>query len=937
MPRILNLLLCILASFFLGMGMTGCAELSKQTYHVGVSLGSRSHHHQQLLKEMEREADNANCIELDARITDGNTEQQLSDIRALAEADVDMLIICAGDPVAMAPVVEEIFDQGIPVLLVDNLLPQDCYTAFIGADFYDMGRTMGEYLVRAYGTKGNLVTVSHEVSRPNVTAGQAGLLNMLRDYPDIHLVAQIEVSDADAAAQRMSEVIESRERIDFIVAESNELAQGALKAMNRHGAENVPVIVADKEGYRSNALKALNVGTVSGVVESLTGGEHVIRLARKILEGSQFSRYNYSVINVIDAGNESLLNTLRADMEDEMKNSDEMNRLYDDLQESILKNRYINILAAVLIFALLLSVWMLVRYLGERKEKLEKLSVDKSRVEKERSSLKDQNREQSSTLEQGRRFVSSVSHDLRTPLALILDPMRQLQASKTLSPEDRRLVNLMVPNARMQYRLVRQLSDIIHYKDDENRLNLTNFDFARIIGYWIDQFRNQAVPKHLTFTAEFAEGDYRMNGDEDKIVRMIYDLLGYSFKFTPINGSVNFRAEVEGAGEKRILVVTISDTGIGIPKGVKRHFFNPYMSENETAGASSMGLLLAKMFTELHHGEISASDNPVGRGTVVKVRIPMSQPTMAGTGQESNIYLEEEHRLTLEMMESMSDITSIETPTMRHDVLVNVDSVISGEQSEDPRRPELLIVTDNHAMRSYLRQLLSDTYNIVEAANGHEGFQIAIRRMPALVITEGMMPVMNGWEFAAKLTDDRQTAHIPVIMLTAYSDNDRLQKAYESGVETYITKPFHGEVLKAAVRNLLENSRRENSSFNGSAASGSRQRKDFAKAEQTWTEKLHAYIQDHISDPDITVEELSREFKLGRVQFYRRCKLLTSMAPNELIRTIRLKRAFTLLSTTDMTISEVAYAVGFSSPSYFSRCYRDYFGQTPKERLNETK
>ena len=937
MSRSLNFLLCMLTSFLLGIGLTGCMEYSKQTHRVGVSLGSWSPHHQQLLKEMEREADNANCIELDTRIADGNTGQQLTDIRELAESDVDMLIICAGNPEAMAPVIEEIFDQGISVLLVDNVLSKDCYTAFIGADFYDMGRSMVECLVRTFGTKGNLIIVSHENSRPNVAAGLAGLLNMLRDYPDIHVVAQVEASNPDAATQRMSEVIEEQEHIDFILAESNDLAQGALKAMYSHGAEKVPVIVADKEGYRSDALKALNAGTITGVVESLTGGEHVIRLARKILDGNQFSRYNYSVTNIIDAGNETLLSALRTDLEDEMKNSDEMNRLYDDLQASILKNRYINIFVAVFIFVLLVSVWMLVRYLGKRKENLEKLTIDKSRVEKERSSLKDQNREQSTTLEQGRRFVSSVSHDLRTPLTLILDPMRQLQASKTLSAEDRRLVNLMVPNVRMQYRLVRQLSDIIHYKDNTNRLNLQNFDFAKIIGYWIDQFRNEAVPKHLTFNAEFAEGDYRMTGDEDKIVRIVYDLLGYSFKFTPINGSVGFNAAVEGTGEKRFLVVTISDTGIGIPKGVKPHFFNPYMSENETAGASSMGLVLAKMFTELHHGEISVSDNPIGRGTVVTVRIPMSQPAIADQGQAANIYLEEENRLTREMMESMSDITSLETPTMHHDVIVNIDSELSVEQSDGDPRPEVLIVTDNHAMRCYLRQLLSDTYNIVEAANGQEGFQIAIRRMPAIVITEGMMSVMNGWELAAKLRDDRQTMHIPVIMLTAYSDNYHMQKAYESGVETYITKPFHGEVLKAAVANLLGNNRAEKDSLKGTAVSQMHPRKDFAKAEQTWTEKLYAYVQDHISDPDITVEDLSREFKLGRVQFYRRCKQLTSMPPNEFIRTIRLKRAFTLLSTTDMSISEVAYAVGFSSPSYFSRCYRDYFGQTPKERLNETK
>lgn len=928
--------LCLLTSFlFCGVGLTGCLEISPQQSLVGVSLGSRSRHHQQMLKEMEREADNENSVRLDARIADGDVERQLADIREMGEADVDLLIVCAIDPVAIAPAVQEVFDRGIPVLLVDNVLSNECYTAFIGTEFYDMGRSMGEYLMQKLVSRGNIVIINLDNQKQAPAAFVAGLENTVRSRPDIRVVAELKARDKESAALQIADVLETRQPINYILTETYDLGQGAWEAMSNSGAARIPIIVGDLEGFGSEAVDALGKEQITAVIESVTSGECVMRLAQSILEGTHFARFNYSSVNVIDEDNLDLLNAVRTELESERSHSDKVNLRYDGLRGSIQRHSYVNILIAVLFFVLLLSVWMLIRYLNQRKKNMDRLSIDKSHIENERSKLRKQNREQSVTIEQGRRFVSAVAHDLRAPLTLILDPVRQLLNSRELSSDDRRLVELMAPNVRMQYRLVRQLNDIMNYKQGYESPVFREFDFSHEIKSWLDQFRNQAVRKHLNFSAVIEEGDYRMIGDREKIVRIVYDLLGYSYKYTPVNGSVRFHACVEGRGDKRCLCITVSDTGMGIPKKVKRFFFNSYMLDSDTAGASTMGLVLAKVFTELHKGDISASDNPVGRGTVVKLKLPMTQPLSA----DRNIYLEEEDRLTREMMSAIPDITSLETPTIHHDVIVNVDEQIGNEVPKEGEscKPHILIVANNHTMRQYLRQLLSDGFSILGATNGQEALQIAIRQMPSLVITDGMMPVMNGWELCEKLRADRQTAHIPVIMITAYSEQDRMEKAYEAGVDTYITKPFSADLIKAAVVGLLNNRRLVRESCNDTPALDKKVRQDYSQTEKTWVEKLYAYVQEHLADQDISVEEMGRQFGLGRVQFYRRCKQLTNLPPNELIRTIRLKRAFTLLSTTDMSISEVAYAVGFSSPSYFSRCYRDYFGQTPKERINETK
>ncbi len=929
--------LCVLATFLIGgMGLSSCLEFHTKTYHVGVSLGSGSRHHRQMTKEMEREADNDNCIILDARIAEGDVERQLEDIRDLADGDLDLLIVCALDPVTMTPEIEKLFNKGIPVLLVDNLLTNDSYTAFIGSDYYDMGRMMGDYLEKQVKARGNVIVLSGGTSKQAVQAGSAGIFSIIREMEHLHPVKQIEAEDAPTVTREMESVLKGEIHIDYILSENYELASGALEAMKKTGAEKIPVLTGDVLGYNSEAVKALNEGKLSAVVESVTNGERVLRLAREILEGGHFQRYNNPTVNVLDARNTELLSTLSAEMEAEKARRDEVNDGYDELVTSIQKHRNINILIAVLIFILMLSVWLLIRYLNKRKKHLDELSTDKKYVEKERSELKSRTRQQSLTLEQGRRFVSSVSHDLRAPLTLIIEPMRRLQASEKLSPEDRQLVELMAPNVRMQYRLVRQLSDIMNYRRGTMRLELEKFDFAETIGYWLDQFAAQAVPKHLTFTSKFEEGDYTMEGDSEKIVRLVYDLLGYSFKFTPVNGSVSFHAAIEEKGDGRRLVITIADTGIGIQKGTKLHFFESYKSDNNTAGSSAMGLMLAKYFTELHHGRITVASNPKGRGTVVTVKLPMHQPNTEGTARDAmTFYHEEEEQLAREMMKIMTDVTSQETPTMQHDVIVTVEEesdTSNGLDAQDSK-PEILIVENSHSMRKYLHLMLSGEYNVTDATNGQEALQLTMHRMPALVITESLMPVMDGIELCKRLKSDAQTAHIPVIMVTAYFDQERLEQAYTAGVDSFIPKPFQGEVLKAAIQSILDNRERMRVRY----GKDNEDKHEFTVKEKTWVEKLYRYIREHLSDPGFTVEEMGRASGLGRVQFYRRCKQLTGYSPNELIRNMRLKRAFTLLSTTDMTISEVAYSVGFASPSYFTRCYRDHFGQTPKERIKDTK
>lgn len=355
----------------------------------------------------------------------------------------------------------------------------------------------------------------------------------------------------------------------------------------------------------------------------------------------------------------------------------------------------------------------------------------------------------------------------------------------------------------------------------------------------------------------------------------------------------------------------VSDTGIGIAEEDQAHIFDSFYQADMRHGGSGIGLALVKAFVEIHHGHI-AVQSEASKGSTFTVSIPMAQPgyTERATG------LSNPPSLALEA----------------HAAGVISPPTAPAAASAAGHEETLLIIDDNPDIRTYVRLSLEKEYNILEASNGQEGLRLAMRQMPDVIICDVMMPMMDGMECCRRLKSELQTSHIPVIMLTAYSQEEQKIQGYECGADSYLAKPFSANLLTARIRNLIDNRHRLQDLFAGNPEW---KQAPIGQIDKTFLEKLHEQIEKNLSDPDFSVEALGAQIGLSRVQLYRKCKALTNYAPNELLRITRLKRAATLLSATEKSVSEIAYEVGFSSPSYFAKCYKEYFGKSPTKDIKQ--
>ena len=350
------------------------------------------------------------------------------------------------------------------------------------------------------------------------------------------------------------------------------------------------------------------------------------------------------------------------------------------------------------------------------------------------------------------------------------------------------------------------------------------------------------------------------------------------------------------------------------PEHIQHIFERFYQIDIHHAG-SGIGLALAKAFTEMHHGEIRA-ESAKGKGTTFIVEIPMVQPDFRDEQTASKIIPE----------------------SVKQGAVLEADSSLESsgnEESTEGNRHTVLIIDDNQDVRNYIRLLLQQQYDILEAENGLEGLKLAVKYVPDAIICDVMMPVMYGMECCRKLKAEMQTSHIPVIMLTAYTMDEQKVKGYECGADSYLTKPFNGKILKARLQNLIEIHMRLQNFFTDQA--GTVSKPQLNETDKGFVEKLRKEIEKQLSNPDTNVEDLGAALGFSRVQLYRKTKALTGYAPNELLRIARLKKAASLLAATEKSIAEVTYEVGFSSPSYFTRCYKEFFGESPTDYLKRIR
>ena len=416
------------------------------------------------------------------------------------------------------------------------------------------------------------------------------------------------------------------------------------------------------------------------------------------------------------------------------------------------------------------------------------------------------------------------------------------------------------------------------------------------------------MKKHIHFVLEVNDdqADYLMALDAEKMERVYFNLLSNAFKFTPENGTITVTLSTlvkERGGRYARLVV--ADTGSGISVQHIRHIFDRFYQIDVNHAGSGIGLALAKAFVELHGGEITV-DSVEGKGTVFTVDIPMT------VVEEPSAGLVQEPRIT------------------QQTVVEELEDMETEEQIPDENKECILIIDDNADVRDYVKSLLQEEYTVIEAPDGRAGLKKAMKYVPDAIICDVMMPVMDGLECCRMLKTELQTSHIPVMLLTACSLDEQRIQGFECGADSYISKPFNSKLLLVRLRNLMDNHKRLKQFFGDKTTLS---KESVSEVDKGFANRFRALIEENLADSELSVEELGSKMGLGRVQLYRKIKALTNYSPNELLRIARLKKAASLLASSEKTISEITYEVGFTSPSYFTKCYKEYFGESPTDFL----
>ena len=501
------------------------------------------------------------------------------------------------------------------------------------------------------------------------------------------------------------------------------------------------------------------------------------------------------------------------------------------------------------------------------------------------------------------RFFTNVSHELRTPLTLIISPLEGMLKETTDELQSTRL-QLMYRNAQRLLHLVNQLLDFRKGEMSTHQLSLSEGDIISYVHSVCNSFLLMADKKHIQFSFFSGIDTFSMAFDADKVGKIVMNLLSNAFKFTPEGGRVTVMIE-HVAGTPDMLEIKIADTGIGISEVDKEHIFERFYQAGhkgveETTG-NGIGLSLVRDFVTLHEGEVKVFDN-IGTGSVFVIQFPVKHvETQVQLPPETGIPAGEEE-----------------------------DKEIKEETREETERkdfPLLLIVDDNEDFRIFMRYSLELQYRVKLAVSGKEAWEMMQEELPDLVISDVMMPQMDGNELCRLIKQDKRTAHIPVILLTARQNTEAKLEGLQTGADDYVTKPFNMTILVLRIRKLIELSRyhRVTQGMIDPAPSEI----VITSLDEKLIEKAIKYVEDNMSRTELSVEELSRELGMSRVHLYKKLLQITGKTPIEFIRVIRLKRAAQLLRESQLHVSEVAFEVGFNNPKYFSRYFKDEFGVLP--------
>ena len=867
------------------MLLLAACNKSERRYVIGVSQCSEDIWRDKLNDELVMGTYQHDNVSLRFASANDDDRLQTEQINKFIEDGVDLLIVSPNQIHTITSAIDKAYNRGIPVILFDRKTDSGKYTAFIGADNFEAGKTMGEYIARQLGGRGNVAEIAGLTGSSPAIERHKGFMQAIGRYPGIRLIAQHHAGWLKERSQiEMDSILNEHHHIDYVFGQNDRMAIGARQTAEKRGFKDIKFVGIDALPVPGGGLENVRDGRLEASYIYPTRGDLVLQLAINILEHKPYERDNYLKGALVTRDNAHVL----------LLQSEEMNKqrsrlysLHDRVDTYLAQYNHQKVYLLLFSIITLLLVGLIVyiyRTINMRR-----------RLEEEATNAKLQ-------------FFTNISHELRTPLTLIADPVEHIIDDDNLTRQQRNMLLIVRRNVNVLTRLVSEILDFRKIQNGKMTLTLSDFDLAVYMRQWLDVFATTAGKKKISLELH-AASPLSIRADIYKVERICYNLLSNAMKYTPEGGRITFSAVTEGNS----VHISVADTGIGMTRDEAAHVFERfYQVRHPHKGGTGIGLAIVKSFAELHKGTVAVESEP-GRGSTFTVTLPLKAK---GTNivETTEVYTPAEYPPEDSAAE---DITS----------QAMTDKITRPGEKE---KPSLLVIDDNPDIRSYVMTLLGNDYNVEQAADGREGLHKAMRDVPDLIICDVMMPVMDGAEFCRRVRADRNTSHIPLVMLTAKTDDDSKAEGMECGADAYIEKPFSMKYLEACIRNMLDMRRLLMQKFSNTPS------EPIAKIAQTAVDddfltRMNGLIEDNIDNPELSVGFIAERMNISRSGLFAKLKLLADVTPNEMIQVVRLRHAARLLREGKYRVNEVCYMVGFSSPSYFSKCFSKQFGVKPAE------
>ena len=873
---------CLYILFFTLL-FSACSDNNTKKYVIGVSQCSEDIWRDKLNNELVMSTYQHDNVTLKFASANDNDRLQKQQIEQFIKEGVNLLIVSPNQIHTISSVIDKAYDAGIPVILFDRKTDSKKYTAFIGADNYEAGYEIGNFIGQQLDGKGNIAEICGlQASSPAIERNR-GFMDALKDYSGIKVIARKHGDWVkESGVMAMDSVLsQTKEPIQYVFAQNDRMALGALQSIKKHKVKGIRIVGIDALPVPGGGMENVRDGNLEASYIYPTRGDSVMQLALNILEKKPYKRDNYLKGALVTKAN---ANVLLMQNEEMNKQTARLNALHGKVDTYLVQYNHQKMYIVLFSIILFLLIGIMVY--------IYRTILMKRRIEEEANKAKLQ-------------FFTNISHELRTPLTLIADPVNYIIHDDNLNSQQRNMLQIVQRNVLVLTQLVNEILDFRKVQNGKMELRLSDFNLAESMKQWIKLFSVSAQKKHIAISMD-APDTIMLRADQDKIERICYNLLSNALKYTSEGGEISLMAKEEGGR----VIISVADNGCGISSDELPYIFDRFYQAKNAGRGTGIGLAIVKAFTELHHGEVSVKSE-IGKGSTFTINIPRWQ----------------EGKVTEQSTDSIEQVVDYTEAQEIPNQARHIDDLIQLYQTD---KPEVLIIDDNNDIRTYLRTVLSESYNVSEASDGKSGLELARRIVPDIILSDIMMPIMDGLEFCQELKTDKAISHIPIILLTARSLDEQRAEGYEHGADAYIAKPFSLRLLLSRIENLIE-SRKKLSQVLSKGVEDDEIGNISNEIDKSFLKQLRKIIQENLADSDLSVEQIGDEIGLSRVQLYRKVKALTGYSPVEIVRKARLTRARHLLQTTERTVSEVAYAVGFSTPSYFSKCYKDEFGESPKK------